>query len=136
MFLIKTSKASCLKNHAAFKCKTLKYSFGLAMNGLNFMSFKSSQLYIFFLLCQNNWAFRCSHPEVFLGKGVLKICTKFTGEHPCQKAIIEIVLWHGCSPVNLLHIFGTYFLKNTSWRLLLSFPRKILNVDSYIYFCG
>ena len=22
-------------------------------------------------------------PEVFLGKGVLKICSKFTGEHPC-----------------------------------------------------
>ena len=25
---------------------------------------------------------RSSHPEVFLGKGVLKICKKFTGEHP------------------------------------------------------
>ena len=26
---------------------------------------------------------KSSHPEVFLGKGVLKICSKFTGEHPC-----------------------------------------------------
>ena len=26
---------------------------------------------------------RSSHPEVFLGKGVPKICSKFTGEHPC-----------------------------------------------------
>ena len=26
---------------------------------------------------------RSSHPEVFLGKGVLKIYSKFTGEHPC-----------------------------------------------------
>ena len=26
---------------------------------------------------------RSSPPEVFLGKGVLKICSKFTGEHPC-----------------------------------------------------
>ena len=26
---------------------------------------------------------------------------------------------HGCSPVNLLHIFTTLFLKNTSGRLLL-----------------
>ena len=25
---------------------------------------------------------RSCHPEVFLGKGVLKICSKFTGEHP------------------------------------------------------
>ena len=26
---------------------------------------------------------RSSHPQVFLGKGVLKICSKFRGEHPC-----------------------------------------------------
>ena len=30
---------------------------------------------------------RSSHPEVFLGKGVLKICSKFTGEHPCRSGI-------------------------------------------------
>ena len=29
------------------------------------------------------YTYRSSHPEVFLGKGVLKICSKFTGEHPC-----------------------------------------------------
>ena len=28
-----------------------------------------------------------NRPEVFLGKGVLKLCSKFTGEHPCQSAI-------------------------------------------------
>ena len=26
---------------------------------------------------------RSSHPEVFLRKGVLKICSKFTGNYPC-----------------------------------------------------
>ena len=31
----------------------------------------------------------------------------------------EITLRHGCSPVNLLHIFRTPFLKNTSGRFLL-----------------
>ena len=31
--------------------------------------------------------FRSSHSEVFLGKGVLKICSTFTGEHPCRSAI-------------------------------------------------
>ena len=66
---------------------------------------------------------RSSHPEVFLGKGVLKIYNKFTGEHPCQGAIsinfIEIILRHGCSPVNLLRIFRTPFPRNTSGRLLL-----------------
>ena len=30
---------------------------------------------------------RSSHPEVLLGKGVLKICSKFTREHPCQSVI-------------------------------------------------
>ena len=32
---------------------------------------------------------------------------------------IEIALRHGCSPVNLLHIFRIPFPKNTSGRLLL-----------------
>ena len=65
--------------------------------------------------------YRTSRPEVFLRKGVLKICCKFTGEYPCrstisiklQRNIIEITLPHGCFPVNLMHIFRTPFLKNT-----------------------
>ena len=71
------------------------------------------------------FSFRSSHSEALLRKGVLKIFSKFTGEHPCQSSIkfasnfIEIALWHGCSPVNLVHIFRTPFLKNTSERLLL-----------------
>ena len=74
--------------------------------------------------------FRSSHPEVFLGKGVLIICGKFTGEHPCWSAIwikLQITFRHGCSPVNLLHIFRTPFVKNTSRRLLL-------NVSDFNYF--
>ena len=31
--------------------------------------------------------FRSSHPKVFLWKGVLKICSKFTGEHTCRSVI-------------------------------------------------
>ena len=61
---------------------------------------------------------RNTHPEVFLRKSVQQI----TGEHPYRSAIsmkllcnfIEITPWHGCSPVNLLHIFRTPFPKNTS----------------------
>ena len=71
--------------------------------------------------------YRSSHPEVFLGKCVLKICNRFTGEHPCRSTIsikllhnfFEIALLHGCSSVNLLHIFRAPFPKNTSGRLLL-----------------
>ena len=71
---------------------------------------------------------RISRPEVFPQLRVLKICSKFTGEHPCRRAIsvklqsnfIEIALLHGCSPVNLLHIFRTPCPRNTSGWLLLN----------------
>ena len=37
-----------------------------------------------------------------------------------QDSVIEIALGHGCSPVNLLHIFRAPSPKNTSgWLLLL-----------------
>ena len=70
---------------------------------------------------------RSSPPEVILRKDVLKICSKFTREHPCWSAIsinlqsnfIEITLWRGCSPVNLLHIFRILFPKKTAGWLLL-----------------
>ena len=83
--------------------------------------------------------FRSSHPELFLRKGVLKIHSKFTGEHPCWSAIsikllcnfIKIALRHGCYTVNLLHIFRTPFLKThlggCFWKFLLIFH------ISYIY---
>ena len=56
--------------------------------------------------------FKSSHPEVFLRKAVLKICSKFTGEHPCRNTIsinvlvcnfIEIAFRDGCSLLNLLY---------------------------------
>ena len=70
--------------------------------------------------------FRSTPSELFLGKDVLKICSKFTGEQPCRNVIpikfqskfIEITLQYGCSPVNLLHIFRTLFDKNTYGGLL------------------
>ena len=60
---------------------------------------------------------RSRSPEVFSGKGVLKICSKFTGEHPYQSVIsIKFLCMGECSPVNLLHIFRTTFYKNTFIR--------------------
>ena len=83
--------------------------------------------------CQTS---RSSHPEVFSEKGVLKIYSKFAGEHPCRSAIsikvqsnfIEITFRHECSPVNWLHIFRTSFLKNTYGRLLLSLFTYLENI--------
>ena len=65
-----------------------------------------------------------TNPEVYLGKGVLKICSKFTGEHPYGSVISinlrsKFALRHGCSPNNLLDIFGTAFSKSTSGWILL-----------------
>ena len=70
---------------------------------------------------------------MFLGKSDLKICSKFTGEHPYRSVIlitfqsifIEIALRHGCSPVNLLRIFITPFSKSTSGGLLLVLQMRV-----------
>ena len=81
---------------------------------------------------------------MFLGKGVPKICSKFTGEHPCRSAIsvkllcnfIEIAPAprHGCSPVNLKHLFlrtpldGSFYVK-----LCKSFaPRPVFMVLFFV----
>ena len=80
---------------------------------------------------------RSSHLEVFLRKDVLKICSKFTGEHPCRSAIsvklqsnfIEIAFRHGYSPLNLLHIFRTPFPRNTSRWLLLKCVSHLIMVS-------
>ena len=75
---------------------------------------------------------RSSHREVFLGKGVLKICSKFKGGTPIPKCDLrdsEITLWHRCSPVNLLYIFRTPFLKNTSGWLLFKNLQFLCNAE-------
>ena len=43
---------------------------------------------------------------------------------------IEITLRHGCSPINLLHIFRTVFPKNTSGGLLVPL---IFALTNYFY---
>ena len=58
-------------------------------------------------ICRSKWTNergRSSPPEVFLGKGVLKICSKSTGEHPYQSVI---TLRHGCS-VNAAYIHNIF----------------------------
>ena len=98
---------------------------------------------------------RSSRPEEFLGKSVLKIYSKFTGVHPCQRVIqrhfteftkrtlllkcdfnlqsnfIEITQPHGCSPINLLHIYRTPFSRNNSGRLLLITATYQFNFTKY-----
>ena len=63
---------------------------------------------------------KSSHSEVLLVKGVLKICSKFTGEQPCRSVIsikllcnfIKIIPRHGCSPL-ICCIFSEHLLLRT-----------------------
>ena len=58
---------SCIHSHPTpTDCKRFVYS-------INFTEDK-----------ENSMNYRSSHSEVFLGKGVPKICSKFTGEHSCR----------------------------------------------------
>ena len=76
--------------------------------------------------------YRSSPTKVFLQRGVLKIYSKFTGEHSCRSEIsvnllwnfIEITLRYWSSPVNLLHIFRTSFAGITTGGLLLHLRKR------------
>ena len=48
----------------------------------------------------------------------------------CDFSIVALQLRHGCSPVNLLHIFRTPFTKNTSGGLLLAILNSIYRTIS------
>ena len=73
---------------------------------------------------------KSSRPEVFLGRRVLKICSKFTGERQCRNVIsregnfIQIVLRHGCSPeicsIFSEHLFLRKTLDSCFWVLLFT----------------
>ena len=76
-------------------------------------------------------------PETFLGKVVLKICSKFTGEHPdrsvisikLQRNFVDITLRHGCS---LLNIFRKPFLGKTPMEEC--FPNGIFKFQHLKFF--
>ena len=75
-------------------------------------SFLSKYAFIFCIIScilSNIANIRCSLPEVFLGKGVLKYS---------RTPIPKCALRHGGSSIDLLYIFRMFFPKNTSGRLL------------------
>ena len=112
---------------------TYKYCFYLEFfASINSPYYIQDQVYwnnfiCFFYSIWLHQSLRRSRPEVFLRKGVLKICSKFAGEYPCRSVIsikllcnfTEITPGHECFPVNSLHIFGTSFYINTYGGLLL-----------------
>ena len=81
---------------------------GKKLNGLYLVIWQAyNRKYLIFLNCDAE-NIKSSHPEVFLREGVLKKCSKFTGDHPCWSAICK--QWaHRCMMVS----------KN--WSLFLGF---------------
>ena len=81
-------------------------------------------------------------PSTFLWKGVLKISGKYTTEHSCRSLIsinlqsnfIETTFRHGCSPVNLQHIFSSHFPRYTSGGLFLIVSCNYFYYYYYLYF--
>ena len=112
------------KKPSVFGCFQGVYNWNIRQQRVNY-SPRVSLCYNYSFL----YEFQKQPSEGILRKGNLKICSKFTGEHPCQSIIsiklfcnfIEITLRHGRCPVNLLHILRTPFLKNSCGQLLLEF---------------
>ena len=85
--------------------------------------------------------FRSNPPVVFLGKGVLKVCNRITGEHQCRSVIliklqsnfIDITLRQGCS-LNLLNVLRKSFPRNTCGELLLVLVITLLPPDMHVQF--
>ena len=77
---------------------------------------------------------RSSHPEMFLGKDALEICSKFTGENSCRSVIsikllcnfIEITFWYGCSPINFAAYFQNTFSSERLWVAASAWSYKVV----------
>ena len=67
---------------------------------------------------------RSSRPKVFLRKGILKLCSKCTGEHPCGRAISIKLLWNRTSAWVFSCKFAAYFQNSSGWLLLKEIVTK------------
>ena len=74
--------------------------------------FKSALVYLWFKKAALQKCWCCENMEQIYRRTPTPKCG-------FNKAALQTTLRHGCSPVNLLHIFRTSFLKSTSEGLLL-----------------
>ena len=93
---------------------------------------KILRIIIYYILIKFVFKFICKKrsTQKQLSRGVLiKRCSEYMQQiyrrthMPKCDNFIEITLRHGCSPVNLLHIFRTPFYKNAYGGLVLSIQR-------------
>ena len=112
---------SCHKSTKKGFMTFLPWRYGLSSNTTHLCCFPSQNI------TKNAETYQPPMRDLIIEHHLMKICSKFTGEHPCQSLIsikllrsfIEITLRHECSPVSLMCIFRTPFTKNTSGCLFL-----------------
>ena len=85
------------------------------------------------------WIYKSSRSKVFLGKGVLKICRKFTGEHPCQ-SVMSIKLLSNYSNLILRFVYITFSLLTEpqtmlQLKILLAYTLFYCKVSSELVHC-
>ena len=66
---------------------------------------------------------RSSPSELFLGKGFLKICSKFTGEHPCRSAISVKLL---CNFIKFAAYFQNTFSQEYLWLAAFGYHNNMV----------
>ena len=79
---------------------------------------------------------RSSPAEVFLGKGILKKSSKFTGEHPCWSAIsIKLKIYWNCTSAWVFSCtFAANFLNTFPWKHLWRAASVIDESECYILY--
>ena len=66
--------------------------------------------------------------DLFLRKGVLKIYSKFTGEHPCPSVISIIAFWHDVL-LQICCIFSEHFFLTTQLgSCFWNWTRELVNI--------
>ena len=81
--------------------------------------------------------FRSSQRRCSVKKDFLRNFAKYTGKHVCQSAdlrpatLFKKQLWHRCFPGRFAKLLGTFFLQNTSRRLLLDVVLTPMTLDLY-----
>ena len=75
--------------------------------------------------------FRNSLPQVFLRKGVLKICPKFTEEHPCR-SVFSIKMQSNFG-MGFLKKFAVHFSEHLFLRIPLDGCFRLLEDRCYVY---
>ena len=84
---------------------------------MDFLIFVTNSLYVLFNLILSilkkklHANYRSSPPEVLLGKSILKICSKFTGEHPYRSVISVKFLKLHCKFIEIALRYGVFSCK-------------------------